>query len=72
MRLLDWRERLAGDDRVIGFSEADRDGETWVYCHCRSARACTALLKHLQQWGVLAAARKGRTSVWLEQSDKAA
>jgi hypothetical protein len=69
VRLLDWRERLAGDGRVIGFSEAERDGETWVYCDCRSARDCTAPLQHLQQWGMLSAARKGRASLWLEQAE---
>jgi hypothetical protein len=66
MKTLTWRERLAGDRRVIAIGDADRYGALWIYCDCRNPRAAASLLTDLQQRGVKGVARKGPAALWLE------
>src|SRR5262249_13752039 len=69
MRILDWRERPAGGRRVIAFSEADGNGESWVYAACRSAGACESLFETLWNQGWRTLARKAPAALWLERSE---
>src|SRR5438045_315757 len=50
-RFFDWYNRLAGDRRVVAFSEAERDGERWVIAYCKNYRACDKLFDALWDQG---------------------
>src|SRR5439155_15366459 len=54
-RFFDWRERLAGDRRVVALGEVDRDGVLWVIAHCRSGGVAESLFDSLwvQGWRTL-------------------
>jgi len=67
MKTLTWWQRLADDPRVVTVGGAARDGWSWVYVECRSARACASLLRYLTQHGAASVAQKSRTALWLEE-----
>jgi hypothetical protein len=70
-RLLDWMQRLAGDRRIIAFSEEERDGELWVAVHCRNRAAADRLFDAFWDKGWRTLGRHSRASLWLERSDDA-
>jgi hypothetical protein len=49
--LLNWRKRLAGDRRVVAFTEEGRYGVLFVVAMCKNRRAARGLLKALQAKG---------------------
>jgi mannose-6-phosphate isomerase class I len=71
-RMLDWRDRLAGDRRVVALGEderKERDGELWIVAHCHSSCAADRLFDHLWDQGWRTLGRRSANSIWLERAD---
>jgi hypothetical protein len=69
MVILTWRKHLAGDGRIVCFSEDERDGATWVYADCWHPWAAWRLLRHLERLGYPQVARRSWESVWLAPAE---
>ena len=71
MRMLDWRERLAGDRRVVAFTEDDRYGVLFAVAICKNRRPGAPLAGCWRPGACPGAAMRSPNTVWLEPSEGA-